>query len=64
MDALSTKINKLRKWARDHIHLVETFVGAPEVEELVQLRGERRQLIKLIGELKTENRSLKKKVGM
>jgi hypothetical protein len=55
-DALSTGINKLPKWARDYIHQVETFCGAEEVEELIQLRDQRRQLIKLIAELKAENR--------
>jgi len=33
-DTLSSRINKLPKWARDYIHHVETFVGAPEVEDL------------------------------
>jgi chorismate mutase len=36
-------------------------VGAPEVQELTQLRGERRQLIKLIAELKAENKWLRKR---
>jgi hypothetical protein len=49
-------------WARDYIHNVETFIGASEVEELTYLRDERRQLIKLIKELKTENRRLQKKL--
>jgi hypothetical protein len=61
-DALSRRINKLPKWARDYIHHVRTFVGAPEIEELIQLRGERQQLIKLFAELKTENRRLQKKL--
>jgi hypothetical protein len=51
-DALSARINKLPKWARDYIHQVHTFCGAEEVEELIQLRDQRRQLIKLIAELK------------
>jgi hypothetical protein len=42
------------KWARDCIHHVHTFVGAPEVQEFTQ-RNKRRQLIKLMGELKAEN---------
>jgi hypothetical protein len=61
-DALSRRINKLPKWARDYIHHVQTFVGAPEVAELSQLRDERRQLIRLITELKEENRQLRKKL--
>jgi hypothetical protein len=38
-------------------------VGAPEVEELTQLRDERKQLIRLIAELKAENRRLKNKLA-
>jgi len=41
---------------------VETFVGVPEAQELTQLRDERRQLIKLIAELKVENKRLKKQL--
>jgi hypothetical protein len=63
-DALSSRINKLPKWARDYIHHVATFVGAPEVEELMQLRDQRRQLIKLISELKAENRRLRKRLDV
>src|SRR6266576_1697322 len=51
-DPFSARINKLPKWARGYIHEVETFCGAEEVEELIQLRDQRRQLIKLIAELK------------
>jgi len=36
--------------------------AAPEVEELIQLRDERRQLVRLIAELKTENRRLQKQL--
>ena len=36
---------------------------APEVEELTFLRDQNQQLIKLVAELKTENRRLKKKLG-
>jgi len=62
-DAFSTRINKLPKWARDYIHEVETFVGAEEVEELIFLRDQRRQLIKLVPELKAENRRLRKRLA-
>ena len=62
-DAFSTRINKLPKWARDYIHEVETFVGAEEVEELIFLRDQRRQLIKLVAELKSENRRLRKRLA-
>ena len=57
-DALSARINKLPKWARDFIHQVETFVGAEEVQELVFLRDQNKALGKLVSELKAENRRL------
>lgn len=60
-DALSIRINKLPKWARDFIHNIETFIGAPEVEELTYLRDQNKALIKLVAELKAETRRLKKK---
>jgi len=53
---LAERINKLPKWARDYVHRVHTFIGAPEVQELTQLRDERRQLIKQIAELRSDNR--------
>jgi ribosomal protein L10 len=59
---LSDRINRLPKWARDYIHHVHTFVGAEEVEELTQLRDERRLLVKLVTELKAENRQLKRRL--
>jgi len=61
-DALSARINKLPKWARDFIHQVETFVGAEEVQELVYLRGQNKALIKLVEELKAENQRLRKRL--
>jgi hypothetical protein len=60
-DRLSDRINKLPIWARDYIHNVHTFVGAPEVQELTYLRDQNKALIKLVAELKVENRRLKKK---
>jgi hypothetical protein len=62
-DALSQRINKLPKWARDYIMYVDTFVGADEVKELIYLRDQNRQLIKLVAELKAENRRLRKRLG-
>ena len=62
-DRLSARINKLPKWARDYIHNIHTFIGAPEVQGLTFLRDQRRQLIKLVGELKSENRRLKKRLA-
>jgi hypothetical protein len=58
---LSDRINKLPKWARDYIHNIHTFVGAPEVEELTYLRDQNKALVRLVGELKAENRRLMKK---
>ena len=49
-DALSARINKLPKWARDYIHNVSTFIGAEEVQELTYLRDQNRAFIKLMGE--------------
>jgi hypothetical protein len=62
-DAISRRINKLPKWARDYIHNIQTFVGAQEVEELTFLRDQNCQLIQLIRELKAENARLKKRVN-
>jgi hypothetical protein len=59
---LVTRINKLPKWARDSIHNVHTFVGAEEVQELTFLRDQNKALIKLVGELKVENRRLRKRL--
>lgn len=56
--SLSERINRLPKWARDYIHHVQTFGGAPEVEELTFLRDERKMLVKLIAEQKAEIRRL------
>jgi hypothetical protein len=61
-DVLSGRINKLPGWARDFIHQVETFVGAEEVQELVFLRDQNKALVKLVGELKAENRRLRKRL--
>jgi len=60
MPSLAARINKLPKWARDYIHNIETFVGAPEVRELTYLRDQNRALVKLVGELKRENARLRR----
>ena len=57
------RINKLPKWARNYLHEVSAFVGAEEVQEIFFLRDQNRSLIKLVGELKAENRRLQKKIG-
>jgi hypothetical protein len=58
----SDRINRLTKWARDCIHRVQTFVGAPEVEELTFLKDERKMLAKLISEQKREIARLRKRL--
>ena len=55
------RINRLPKWAREYLHHVDTFVGAEEVQEIFFLRVQNRALIKLVSELKTENRRLQKR---
>lgn len=60
---LSARIKKLPKWARDYIRNIHTFIGAEEVQELTFLRDQNRALIKLVGELKAENRRLQKKLN-
>jgi hypothetical protein len=62
-DALSRRINRLPKWARDYIHNIETFVGAEEVQELTFLRDQNKALIKLVAELKAENKRLRARLG-
>jgi len=41
---------------------VDTFVGAEEVQEIFYLRDQNRALIKLVSELKTENRRIRKRL--
>jgi regulator of replication initiation timing len=62
MKSVSERVNALPKWAHDYIHNVSTFVGATEVQELTYLRDQNKALIKLVGELKTENRRLRKRL--
>jgi hypothetical protein len=50
------RINRLPKWAHEYLHHVDTFVGAQEVQEVFFLRDQNRGLIKLVAELKAENR--------
>jgi glucose-6-phosphate 1-dehydrogenase len=61
-DDFSKRVNKLPKWARDYIHHVDTFVGAEEVQEIFYLRDQNKALIKLVAELKVENRRLKRRL--
>ena len=55
------RINRLPKWAREYLHHVDTFVGAPEVQEIFFLRDQNRALTKLVSELMRENRRLEKR---
>lgn len=58
------RINKLPKWARDYIHDIETFAGTPELHQKLDfLREQNKQLMKLIGELRTERQRLKRRLG-
>ena len=49
------------QFAREYLHYVDTFVGAEEVQEIFYLRDQNRALIKLVAELKAENRRLLKR---
>jgi hypothetical protein len=42
---------------------VETFVGAEEVQEIFFLRDQNKALIKLLSELKAENKRLRKRLS-
>jgi hypothetical protein len=44
-------------------HQSATFVGAPEVQEIFLLRDQNRSLIKLVAELKADNRQLRRRLG-
>ena len=57
------RVNRLPKWAREYLHHVHTFVGAEEVQEIFYLRDQNRALIKLVAELKSENRRLEKRLA-
>jgi hypothetical protein len=55
------RVNRLPKWAREYLRHVDTFVGAEEVQEIFYLRDQNRALVKLVAELKAENRRLVKR---
>ena len=55
------RINRLPKWAREYLLHIDTFMGAEEVQEIFFLRDQNRALVKLVGELKAENRRLKRR---
>jgi hypothetical protein len=57
------RINRLPKWAREYLHHVDTFVGAGEVQEIFFLRDQNRALIKMVAELKAENRRFRRRLG-
>lgn len=56
---MADRLDRLPRWAQDYVHRVQTFVGAPEVEELTYLRDENKMLRKLVAELKRENTGLR-----
>ena len=60
-DPVWKRLEKYPKWIRDYIH-EDTFVGAEEVQELTFLRDQNKALIRFVGELKAENRRLKKRL--
>jgi len=55
------RVNRLPKWAREYLHHIYTLVGAEEVQEIFYLRDQNRALIKLVAELKADNRRLAKR---
>ena len=57
------RVNRLPKWAREYLHHVASFVGAEEVQEIFYLRDQNRALIKLVTELKAENRRMAKRLA-
>jgi hypothetical protein len=61
-DPIWKRLEKYPKWIRDYVHNIETFVGAEEVQELTYLRDQNKALVRLVGELKAENRRLKKQL--
>jgi hypothetical protein len=62
LDPIWKRLEKYPKWVRDYIHHVSTFVGAEEVQEIFFLRDQNKALVKLVGELKAENRRLRKRL--
>ncbi len=62
IDPVWKRLQRYPKWIRDYIHNVQTFCGAEEVTELTYLRDQNRALIRLVGELQTENRRLRRRL--
>jgi hypothetical protein len=62
-DPVWKRLEKYPRWIRDYIHRVQTFVGADEVKEIIFLRDQNKSLIKLVTELKAENRRLEKRLA-
>jgi hypothetical protein len=61
LEITAERVNRLPKWAREYLDHVDTFVGAQEVQEIFYLRDQNRALIKLVSELKAENRGLSRR---
>jgi hypothetical protein len=62
-DPLWKRLEKYPKWIRDYVHHVQTFVGAEDVAEIFFLRDQNKALVKLVAELKADNRRLKKRLA-
>jgi hypothetical protein len=60
---VSDRANRLPRWAQDYIMQLHSFVGAEEIEEFVFLRDQNKALVKLVGQLKAENRRLRKRLA-
>jgi hypothetical protein len=56
------RINRLPTWAREYLHHVASFDGAEEVKEIFFLRDQNKALIRLVAELNTENRQLRRQL--
>jgi len=61
-DPIWKRLEKYPKWIRDYIHHVHTYMGADEVEEIFFLRDQNRALIRMVAELKAENRRLQRRL--
>jgi hypothetical protein len=63
LEITAERINRLPKWAREYLHH-DTFVGAQEVQEIFYFAAsEPRSPVRLVAELKAENRRLAKQLA-
>ena len=61
-DPIWRRLEKYPKWIRNYIHEVSAFEGAAEVREIFYLRDQNKALVRLVGELKAENRRLRRRL--